>query len=174
MKETNTMKIKSNCMFLSRLNISKHLGHFPSSLQWKCPECVRLVAQSAKSSTFLPRFLRLLFGFQSSEEGWESTGKRLMIFSITVNRLKRIHLSRGQDSSMHSSFQLLYRRLTLTKAVNNSRHKGKAVTEMCWKTGHFPTQSAGIHLWPSGRGEGGTQCWLPHLETSRNTAMEGG
>lgn len=52
--ETNTMKIKSNCMFLSRLNISKHLGHFPSSLQWKCPECVRLVAQSAKSSTFLP------------------------------------------------------------------------------------------------------------------------
>lgn len=57
--ETNTMKMKSNCIFF--LNISKHLSHFPSSLQWKHPQCVRLAAQSAKSSTFLPRLLRLVF-----------------------------------------------------------------------------------------------------------------
>lgn len=55
------MKMKSNCIFLSRLNISQHLGHFPSPLQWKHPECVRLAAQRAQPSTFLPRFLRLVF-----------------------------------------------------------------------------------------------------------------
>lgn len=53
--------MKSNCTFLSRLNIPKHLGHFPSPLQWKHPERVRLAAQRAQSSTFLPRFLTLVF-----------------------------------------------------------------------------------------------------------------
>lgn len=59
--ETNTMNIKSNCMSLSRLNISKHLGHFPSFFQCIYSELVRLADQSVKLCTFLPLFLRLVF-----------------------------------------------------------------------------------------------------------------
>lgn len=54
------MNMKSNCMFLSRLNISKHLGHFPRFVQGIYSEFVRLADRSVTFCTSLLLLLSLV------------------------------------------------------------------------------------------------------------------